>query len=501
MASSSSTFPPTKETAITHLKPSTLWQVFDLFTQCPRPSRYEETVLKAIESVCNQFSIIHKRDEAGNLIIIKPATKGMENRQGVVMQGHIDMVPQKNSNSNHDFVNDPITTLIEDGWVTADGTTLGADNGIGVAAALAVMIRDDIQHGPLELLITIDEESGMTGAYGLKPNSLSGDILLNLDTEDEGEIYVGCAGGVDVSASLAMGWIPLKQPNGLNAYEIAITGLRGGHSGLDINEGRGNANKLIIRFLLEYQESLELQVFGFNGGTLRNAIARESFTKIVIETSRSKELEAAIKKFYEDITLEYGSIESNFSIRSALVKVPDKVYSKESQERAINSIAACIHGVTRMSPEFDGVVETSNNLAIVKSDQNTLQILSLVRSLSDNARDDLAQSIAATFKLAKAEVEISGVYPGWKPNPESNMLSILSSTYKEEFNLKPKIKVIHAGLECGLFSKPYPHWDMISIGPTIRHAHSPDEKVHIESVEKFWRFLLVSLKAVPLKVI
>ena len=499
MASPSSTFPPTKETAIKHLKPNTLWQVFDLFTQCPRPSRHEETVLKAIEAVCDQFKLLHKRDDIGNLIISKPATTGMENRQGVVMQGHIDMVPQKNSNSNHDFVNDPITTLIEDGWVTADGTTLGADNGIGVAAALAVMIRDDVKHGPLELLITVDEESGMAGAYGLQANTLSGDILLNLDTEDEGEIYVGCAGGVDVSATLSMDYIPLKGSDDLLAYELAITGLRGGHSGLDINEGRANANKLIMRFLMNYQSSVGIQVFAFNGGTLRNAIARESFTKIVIDTSRSDELKAAIDEFSKEIKLEYGSVEPNFSMLSSIVPLPEKVYSQESLEIALNSVSACIHGVTRMSPEFDGVVETSNNLAIVKSNNDKLEVLSLVRSLSDNARDDLAKCISATFKLAKADVDISGVYPGWKPDPNSQMLSILSKAYQKEFGVNPKVKVIHAGLECGLFSKPYPHWDMISIGPTIRHAHSPDEKVHIESVEKFWRFLLVSLESVPTK--
>jgi dipeptidase D len=497
-------FPPSisqKNTLLCQLEPKALWQVFDLFTQCPRPSRHEECVLKAIESLCEHHQLTHFRDAIGNLIISKPATAGMEHKKGVVMQGHIDMVPQKNEDSAHNFITDPITTLIEGDWVTADGTTLGADNGIGVAAALAVFISNDIQHGPLELLITIDEESGMAGAYGLQSDSLSGDILLNLDTEDEGEIYVGCAGGVDVSAQLTMEWQALNtldhEQNNQQAYQISIKGLRGGHSGLDIDQGRANANKLINQFLLQYQSLLNLQVFSFNGGTLRNAIARESFTNIVINANKENELHAAIEKFTAEIALEYGAVDTNFNIQLNTLPCPDQVYTQDSLEKLLNSVSTCVHGVTKMSDEFQGVVDTSNNLAIVKSDGNTVNILTLVRSLNDNSRDELANTIKINFEDVNASVNISGEYPGWKPDPASNILQTLLTVYQTEFSKPAKIKVIHAGLECGLFNKPYPHWDMISIGPTIRNAHSPDEKVHIESVKQFWDFLLAALKAIP----
>lgn len=488
---------PQKNQTLCQLEPKVLWQVFDLFTQCPRPSRHEETVLTAIESLCDSRKLKYFRDTIGNLIISKPATVGMEHIKGVVMQGHIDMVPQKNDDSIHNFITDPITTLIEDGWVTADGTTLGADNGIGVAAALAVLISDDIQHGPLELLITIDEESGMAGAYGLKPDTLSGDILLNLDTEDEGEIYVGCAGGVDVSAQLTMQWQPIVDTNNLCAYQISIKGLRGGHSGLDIDQGRGNANKLINQFLIQYQNALNIKVFSFNGGTLRNAIPRESFTNIVIESNRLQEFKTAIDQFTTEVTLEFGSVDTHLHIELKDIPLPKQVYAQASLELLLSSVANCVHGVTNMSDEFEGIVDTSNNLAIVKTEGDQVNVLTLVRSLNNLSRDELAKSIQDNFVNHKAKVTVSGEYPGWKPDPSSKILQTLCKVYEHEFGKVPKIKVIHAGLECGLFSQPYPHWDMISIGPTIRNAHSPDEKAHIDSVKKFWDFLTAALKAIP----
>ena len=482
---------------ITELKPSSLWNVFHLFTQHPRPSRHEEAVLCAIEALCDEHGLHHVRDDIGNLIIRKPATAGMENRKGVVMQGHIDMVPQKNADSVHDFLTDPISTYIEDGWVSAHGTTLGADNGIGVAAALAVLISNDIEHGPLELLITIDEESGMTGAYGLKSGWLESEILLNLDTEDEGELYVGCAGGVDISAEFKMQW--QMPPQNSIAFELAVRGLRGGHSGLDIDAGRGNANKIANRFLLEHMEPLGLSVFNFNGGTLRNAIPREAFTGIVIPNDQIDAMHQAIDEFKANMLAEFGSVESNLSIELIEQPLPSRVYDTTSSLAVIRSVAACVHGVTRMSPSFEGVVETSNNLAIVKSEADSVQVLCLTRSLSDSARDDLARSVAATFDLAGAAVTIAGEYPGWKPDPDSHILTVMSAVYESMYQVTPKVKVIHAGLECGLLGKPYPHWDMISMGPTIRHAHSPDEKVHIESVAKFWDYLLECLKHIPEK--
>ncbi len=483
---------------IRQLTPTAVWQIFHLFTQCPRPSKHEEIVLQSIETLCDEHGLRHQRDEVGNLIVRKPATSGMENRRGVIMQGHIDMVPQKNADSTHDFVKDPITTYIDGDWVTAEGTTLGADNGIGVAAALAVLTSNDIAHGPLEVLITIDEEAGMTGASGLKSGWLEGDILLNLDTEDEGELYVGCAGGVDISAKVPMQW---QQPGGdYLAYEIAVRGLRGGHSGLDIDKGRGNANKFINRFLLENMQKLGIKVFDFNGGTLRNAIPRESFTKLVVPKAKLADFEKLLSEFSQTMAIEYGSVEPNLSISAEPIDLPTQVYSDESCQKLVWAIAACLNGVSRMSADFAGVTETSNNLAIVKSEGNQVSVFSLTRSLSNSARDDLARSIAATFELCDAEITIDGDYPGWKPDLNSDILARMSQGYQDLYGKTPEVKVIHAGLECGLLSEPYPHWDMISFGPTIRHAHSPDEKVHIESVEKFWVYLLDTLKNIPQKV-
>jgi dipeptidase D len=483
--------------SITQLTPATLWQIFYQLTQIPRPSKHEAAVIAWLQQWCDQQGLSHSLDQAGNLIIRKPATPGMENRKTVVMQGHVDMVPQKNADSSHNFEQDPIVTYIDGDWVTARGTTLGADNGIGVAAALAVLIEPGIQHGPLEVLLTIDEEAGMTGAKGLKPGWLEGEILLNLDTEDEGELYVGCAGGVDVSASVAMQWEPISEQS--LAFEVAVTGLRGGHSGLDIDKGRGNANKIINRFLLESASELNLKVFEFNGGTLRNAIPRESFTKVVVDADKEPLFRQRLTAFTQTIRQELQRVEPNLSIAVSPIDNPHRVYTAEATERLLWAVAACTSGVTRMSDEFPGVVETSNNLAVVRSEGDDVRVLCLVRSLLNSARDDLALSLAGLFKLAGASVTVSGDYPGWTPNAESKILTLVIERYKALYGKAPEVKVIHAGLECGLLSEPYPHWDMISFGPTIRHAHSPDEKVHIESVEKFWRLLVDTLQHIPEK--
>ncbi len=483
--------------AIQQLAPKNLWNIFYQLTQNPRPSKHEEQVVQSIEALCDKHNLKYQRDKIGNLIISKPATKGMENRKGVVMQGHVDMVPQKNADSNHNFETDPISTIIDGEWVTANGTTLGADNGIGVAAALAVMISNDIKHGPLEVLLTIDEEAGMTGAQELQSGYLTSDILLNLDTEDEGELYVGCAGGVDISAQIPT--VLENTPADCMGFEIAVTGLRGGHSGLDIDQGRGNANKFINRFLLEHSQKLNLRVAEFNGGTLRNAIPRESFTKITIPSKQQAEFKQALSDFEKVMIKEYGAVEPNLSITAKPIDCPNQVYSDTSLQNVVNAVAACLSGVSRMSAEFDGIAETSNNLAVVKSQDDHVSILNLTRSLVNSARDDLAREIAATFQLAGASTEISGDYPGWKPNPDSKILTTMIKGYERLYDKTPAVKVIHAGLECGLLSEPYPHWDMISFGPTIRHAHSPDEKVHIKSVEKFWDYLVDTLENIPQK--
>lgn len=484
------------------LEPKPLWDIFHLFTQHPRPSKHEEAILSAIESLCDERKLEHRRDDIGNLIIRKPATPGMEKLKGVVMQGHIDMVPQKSANSHHNFLTDPIQTeVISDNgatWLTAKGTTLGADNGIGVAAALAVLISNDLEHGPLELLITIDEEAGMTGAEHLKPGWLHGDILLNLDTEDEGELYVGCAGGVDISAQLPITKILTTNES---AYEITVSNLRGGHSGLDINAGRANANKLIIEFLKTYLDPLQLQLIHINGGTLRNALAREASIQIALPTEKAAELESAVAKYLIQQKTKYQETDPNIQLTLSPVKAPEYVYDLNSTHRLIAAVNECIHGVTAMSQEFNGVVQTSNNLAIVKTDSTNeaVTLMCLARSLSDDDRDGIAHQIKAQLESHQATVTLSGQYPGWQPNPKSKMLTLMSDLHEKEYGTQPEIKVIHAGLECGLLGKAYPHWDMISFGPTIRHAHSPDERVHIKSVLWFWDFLLATLKNIPLK--
>lgn len=479
------------------LDPKPVWQIFKQICSIPHPSLHEIRLRDHIQALCEEKGLLTQLDPTGNLIVKKPATSGMENRKTVVMQGHIDMVPQKNSDSNHNFETDPIETFIDDEWLKAKGTTLGADNGLGVAAALAVMLSDDIPHGSLELLCTIEEETSMRGAFGLKKGYLEADILLNLDTEEEGEIYVGCAGGVDINARLEL---ELENtPDDSVAFEVSVAGLRGGHSGIDIQKGRGNANQIVNRFLLNNAEQLAIRVASFNGGTLRNAIPRESFTLITLPEKNVEQFKQKLTQFEKIIQLELAETEKSLSIKVEPKPLPNQVISKDLQTRIINVVAACVSAPLRMSDQFAGVVETSNNLAIVKSNSDHIIIQCLTRSLINSARDYTAASIAATFKLAGAVTEISGAYPGWKPDPDASILKTMRTGYEKLFNKKPKIQVIHAGLECGLLGEPYPEMEMISFGPTIRGAHSPDERCHIPSVQKFWDYLLYSLANVAKK--
>jgi len=477
------------------LTPQPVWQVFKQICAIPHPSTHEKQLRDHIQQLCTAKGLQTLVDNCGNLIVKKPATAGMENRQTVVMQGHLDMVPQKNSDSTHDFEKDAIKTRIEDGWLTAQGTTLGADNGVGVAAALAVLLSDDIPHGPLEMLCTIEEESSMRGAFGLESGLLQASILLNLDTEEEGELYVGCAGGVDINVSIEAE--KEATPDEHTAFELAVTGLLGGHSGLDIDKGRGNANQIANRFLLCFGEQLDLRVSAFNGGTLRNAIPRESFTLLTLPRENIASVQSEISKFEQLISSELGKTEHNLSITLSEKPLPKTVLSVEQQTRIIDAVAACVSAPFRMSDQFDGVVETSNNLAIIKSEQDEIKVQCLTRSLVNSARDFAAESVAATFRLAGATTSFAGAYPGWKPNPDSSILKTMSSSYQDLFGKVPAVKVIHAGLECGLLGEPYPEMDMISFGPTIRGAHSPDERCEIASVEKFWEYLLHSLANVP----
>lgn len=480
---------------LSQLAPQPLWAHFQMLCDTPRPSGHEAAVIANIQHFAERHQLTLVRDQVGNVILRKPATAGMENRPGVILQSHLDMVPQKNSESPHDFTQDPITVRIEGDWVTAEGTTLGADNGIGVAAILAVMESTELTHGPLEALFTIDEEAGMTGAKGLAPGLLQGRLLFNLDTEDEGELYVGCAGGVDVTAQISPDWQAVA-PNSC-ALHLSVSGLQGGHSGLDINLGRANANQLAALFIARLSDALPVQVAAFNGGTLRNAIAREAQALLVVPATLRDAVTAAFDKFCADMQGIYGDLETKMALTLSHAAPPSQALSALQSRQLVSALLSCPHGSLRMSQALPGIVETSNNLASVALTQQHLTIRCLVRSLSDCARDDLANTIARHFQLLDAETLLDGAYPGWKPNMQSSLLAHMRNVYRDKYGQEPAVKVIHAGLECGLLGAIYPQWDMISFGPTIRGAHSPDERVHIGSVAAFWDCLVAGLATLP----
>lgn len=482
---------------IADLEPKELWKHFYSLTQIPRPSKHEGRVVEFLEKFGEDLGLETTVDDIGNLIIKKPAVPGMENRKGVILQGHIDMVPQKNSDKVHDFVKDPITTLIDGDWVTADGTTLGADNGMGVAAAMAVLESDKIKHGPVEALFTVDEETGMTGAFGIKPGMLDGDILINMDSEDEGELCVGCAGGINANIRFLYKDEPV--PKGMLAYNLHISGLKGGHSGLDINLGRGNSNIILNRFMRWGERHYELRLASINGGSLRNAIPRESSAVVLIPENQKEDFIKCVDKFVEIIKNEIGSVEENFRMTAELCDMPESLVDTDSQRKIFNTIYACPNGVMRMSADMENLVETSTNLAVVKSANGEIKIQCLLRSAVESAKDDLVNKVSSVFELAGAEIVTDGAYPGWKPNIDSPILKIMQDVYNMKYGKIPGIIAMHAGLECGILSSGYPHWDMISVGPTIRHPHSPDEKVHIGSVKKFYDFLIETLENIPVK--
>lgn len=482
---------------ISKLQPQGLWESFYKLTQIPRPSKKEGKAIDFIETFGKNLGLETIRDEVGNVIIRKPATPGMENRKGVILQGHIDMVPQKNSDKEHNFETDPIETLIEDGWVTANGTTLGADNGIGVAAAMAVLQATDLQHGPVEALITMDEEAGMTGANALKPGLLQGDILLNMDSEDEGELYVGCAGGSD--ANIKFTYTEEEVPAGSVAFKLNLTGLKGGHSGMDINIGRGNANKLMFRFLKFAVASLDARLASIEGGSLRNAIPREAFAVVTVPEANADDFVESLEEFEEIYKTEFANVEPELSFVAEKTDLPAALIDEVTQDDLINGIVGAPNGVQRMSTDMEGLVETSLNLAIVKSNNGTIDVKCLLRSSVDTVKEALESKVESVFRLAGAEVTFGGQYPGWKPNMDSPILKTMQEVYNNKWGKIPEIKAIHAGLECGILGSAYPHWDMISFGPTIRYPHSPDEKVNIETVAKFWDYLVETLKNIPVK--
>jgi dipeptidase D len=479
------------------LQPASLWNHFEEICKIPHPSKHEEKIREYIVGWAKGLGLDTKVDEVGNVIIRKPATKGMEDRKGIILQGHIDMVPQKNNDTKHDFEKDPITPWIDGEWVKAKGTTLGADNGMGVAAAMVVLEAKDLVHGQVEALFTIDEETGMTGAFGLQPGYFTGDILMNLDSEDEGELYVGCAGGTN--ASLKFKYTEEATPAGSEAFKVNVGGLKGGHSGVDIALERGNSNKILNRILWDAHKNFGMRLASIEGGSLRNAIPRESFAVVTV----AKDKVAAFKKLVDDykhiIINEYKGVETDITITAETVAVPAKVIDSKTTFNFLNAIYATPNGVIRVSQDMKGLVETSTNLAIVKSQNGVIEVLCLLRSSVDSAKLDLEQMFESVYNLAGAESIFDGQYPGWKPNMDSAILKEMLAAYEKQFGNKPKIAAIHAGLECGLLGGVYKNWDMISFGPTIRFPHSPDEKVNIASVKKFWDFLVETLKNAPKK--
>ncbi len=482
---------------IQELQPSGIWKNFHSLTQIPRPSKKEAKVIAFMKQWGEDHGLETMVDDCGNVIMRKPATPGMENRKGVILQAHLDMVPQKNDGNPHDFENDPIETHIEDGWVKANGTTLGADDGLGAAAAMAVLEATDIEHGPVEALFTIDEETGMTGANLLKPGVLQGDILLNMDSETEGELYVGCAGGVDNIGT----WVPKYEdvPAGMVAYKLFVKGLKGGHSGMDINLGRANANKVLNTMMLMAAEKYGLRMACIDGGSLRNAIPREAMAIVVVPEAKKAEFEAYAQEYEAIVKEEFEGIEPEMSILCEPAEMPKQVIDIATQDNMFCAIARYPNGVIAMSNDFEGTTETSSNLATIKMEDGKIVCASLTRSLVDADKDKLAAQIRKNLTDNGAEAYSTGDYPGWKPNPSSPILNTMKAVYKEKFGKEPKVMVIHAGLECGILGSKYPNWDMGSFGPTLVHPHSPDEALLIESVAPFWDFLVETLKNIPVK--
>ena len=479
------------------LEPKAIWENFYQITQIPRPSKKEQKAAQFIKEFGDKLGLKTTMDATGNVIIRKAATPGFENLKTVVLQGHIDMVPQANSGSVFNFETDPIDAYIDGEWVTARETTLGADNGIGVAIAMAILQSTEIEHGPIEVLVTIDEESGMTGAFGLKPGILQGDILINLDTEDENEISVGCAGGIDVNAKWS--FQDEKEITGDLAFEIRIAGLKGGHSGLDIHLGCGNACKMMGRLLKRAIKEHGIRLSSIQCGNMRNAIPREGFALVTVGKNNADGFKSMINDLRAIWANELGRVEPDLSLEVSEKEMPKSIIPEMVQDDLVNAICAARNGIMRMSDSMPGVVETSSNLSIVRSSAGTIEIQCLTRSFVDTARDGIASSLESCFQLAGAKVEFRGAYPGWKPNPDSDILKIMRTSYAKLRGKNASEMAMHAGLECGILGATYPNWEMVSVGPTIKHPHSPDEKVHIQSVARFWEFLVETLKNIPQK--
>ena len=482
---------------VRELEPKELWNNFADINAVPRPSKKEERIIEFMMQFGNKLGLPTSKDEVGNVIIKKPASKGMESKQTIVLQSHLDMVHQKNADTNFDFDTQGIEMFVDGDWVKAKGTTLGADNGIGVATIMSVLSSTSLAHPAIEALFTIDEETGMTGALSLQGGLLDGKILLNLDTEDDNELTIGCAGGVDVTAT---GSYTLEAaPPNVSIYSVSVKGLTGGHSGMEIHKGLGNANKIMNRILVGAFTKFGIQISSIDGGSLRNAIPRESVATLVIPENEAAAFETFINEIQEELKAEHKTTDPNLSITCAKTEEKSRVMQKGFQSKLLKSIYACANGVYRMSPDILHLVQTSNNLArvLVKDGEYSLQCLT--RSSVDSEKMDLANSLKASFELMGARVEFKGSYPGWTPNPDASIVKIMSELYKEMYKENALVSACHAGLECGILGTNYPEMEMISFGPNIKGAHSPDEKTQISSVQKYWAFFQETLKRIPEK--
>jgi dipeptidase D len=475
------------------LQPYEIWGHFNEILKVPRPSKKEGKIIAWLENFARQHNLSLKKDESGNILISKPAAAGCENKKILVFQCHVDMVCEKNADTVHNFDTDPIEAYVDGEWVIAKGTTLGADDGMGIAACLAILTDKSLKHGPVECLFTVDEETGLTGAFNLKSGFFTGKTLINLDSEDSDEILIGCAGGIGTTAT----FIIQQETN--NKYNqgiiVSVKGLKGGHSGDDINKGRANANKVLVRLLHEAIEKIDFRISSIDGGNLHNAIAREAFAKVNVEKNNILKFEEAIKATSLQIKEEFAATESGLVIELKELEADNTVFSADFQNRLLLSLVVCPHGVQAMSRTIEGLVETSTNLASIKIKENSVVVVTSQRSSYEPSKYDVARKVVASFTMAGASAESSEGYPGWSPNPNSALLKTATDAYEKLFNEKPHVKAIHAGLECGLFLEKYPELDMISIGPTMQGVHSPDERVHIASVDKFWKFLKVIIES------
>lgn len=480
------------------LKPAEVFHYFNEICQVPRPSKNEGKIVEYLKEFGAKHHLETKVDEVGNVLIKKPATKGKEHLQTVILQSHVDMVCEKNSNVEHDFLKDPIQIVIEGEWLKANGTTLGADNGIGVATELAVLASNDIEHGPIECLFTIDEETGLTGAIALKDDFMNGDILINLDSEDEGELFIGCAGGANTTAEFK--YQPIAAPQNYFFFQVQIKGLTGGHSGDDINKNRANSNKILVRYLTQLASKYDMYLCKIDGGNLHNAIPREAFAIGAVPMADKESIRIDLNIFAAEVEAEYFVTEPNMKMVLQSESAQPTAIDRDTTKRLLQSLYAVHHGVFAMSQDIPGFVETSSNLASVKMvDGDVIRILTSQRSSTLSSRKDVSAAVRAAFELGGATTKTSDGYPGWKPNPSSPILKVTQDSYTRLFGVEPKVKAIHAGLECGLFLEKYPSLDMVSFGPTLRGVHSPDERMLIPTVEKYWNHLLDVLVNIPAK--